>query len=47
MKDSPVTPDDFAATVLHAFGVDREVAVSDSTGRPVRVTTGVPVSEIF
>jgi len=47
VKDSPVTPDDFAATVLHAFGVDREVAVSDSTGRPVRVTTGVPVSEIF
>jgi len=47
VKDAPVTPDDFAATVLHAFGVDREEAVPDSTGRPVRVTSGVPVAEIF
>lgn len=47
VKDAPVTPDDFAATVLHAFGVEREHAIPDGFGRPVRVTTGTPVAEIF
>lgn len=47
VKDLPVTPDDFAATVLHAFGVSPEAAVPELTGRPVRVTTGSPVTAIF
>jgi hypothetical protein len=45
--DKPVTPDDFHATVLHAFGVTPETAVYDRTGRPVRVTTGEPVTALF
>lgn len=45
--DKPVTPDDFHATVLHAFGVSPETAVYDRTGRPVRVTSGEPVTAVF
>ena len=47
VKDSPVTPDDFHATVLHAFGLSPEDAVYDPAGRPVRVTTGSPVTALF
>ncbi|MEX0727831.1 MAG: DUF1501 domain-containing protein [Planctomycetaceae bacterium] len=47
VKDKPVTPDDFAATILYAFGISPEVPVYDRTGRPVRVTTGNPVAELF
>lgn len=42
-----LTPDDFAATILHAFGLSPESAVSDATGRPVRISTGTPVTALF
>jgi hypothetical protein len=45
--DKPVTPDDFHATVLHAFGIEPETAIYDRTGRPVRVTSGEPVTALF
>lgn len=47
VKDSPVTPDDFAATILHAFGLDPETPIPDIAGRPVRVTSGQPVTALF
>ena len=47
VKDKPVSPDDYAATVLYAFGLSPEVPVYDRTGRPVRVTTGNPVTDLF
>ena len=47
VKDSPVTPDDFAATILHAFGLDPETPIPDIAGRPVRVTSGLPVTALF
>jgi len=47
VKDAPVTPDDFSATILHAFGLDAETAIPDISGRPVRVTTGRAVTELF
>ena len=47
VKENPVTPEDFAATVLHAFGLTPETAVPDTLGRPVRVSTGTPVTAIF
>ncbi|MDA0283474.1 MAG: DUF1501 domain-containing protein [Planctomycetota bacterium] len=47
VKDAPVTPDDFAATILHAFGLEAETPVPDITGRPVRVTTGRAVTNLF
>lgn len=47
VKENPVTPEDFAATLLHAFGLTPETAVPDTFGRPVRVTSGTPVTAIF
>ena len=47
VKDNPVTPEDFAATILHAFGLSPGTAVPDALGRPVRVTTGNPVTALF
>jgi hypothetical protein len=47
VKDAPVTPDDFAATILHAFGIDPETPILDPLGRPVRVTTGRPVESLL
>jgi hypothetical protein len=47
VKDLPVTPDDFAATILHAFGLSPETAVDDPNGRPVRISSGVPVTALF
>jgi hypothetical protein len=47
VKDSPVTPDDFAATILHAFGLAPETAVEDPSGRPVQISTGTPVTALF
>lgn len=47
VKDFPVTPDDFAATILHAFGLSPEAAVAAPNGRPVRISTGIPVTALF
>lgn len=47
VKDSPVSPDDFAATILHAFGVDIDTMIADRSGRPIRVTSGRPVTALF
>ncbi|HEY2253590.1 MAG TPA: DUF1501 domain-containing protein [Planctomycetaceae bacterium] len=47
VKDLPVTPDDFAATILHAFGLSPETAVDDPNGRPVRISSGMPVTSLF
>jgi hypothetical protein len=46
-KDNPVTPEDFAATILHAFGFSEDTFVPDALGRPVRITTGTPVTTIY
>jgi hypothetical protein len=47
VRDRPVTPDDFAATVLHAFGLSPELAINDASGRPVRICAGSPVTALF
>jgi hypothetical protein len=47
VKDSPVTPYDLQATVLHAFGFSPETAVPAPTGRPVRISDGTPVTGLF
>ena len=47
VKDRPVTPDDFAATVLHAFGLSPRTEIHDSIDRPHRITTGSPVTDLF
>jgi hypothetical protein len=47
VKDFPVTPDDFAATILHAFGLSPDAAIAAPNGRPVRISTGTPVTALF
>ena len=47
VRDLPVSVSDFQATILHAFGLKPEAAVPDETGRPVRISDGQPVLELF
>lgn len=47
VKDRPVTPEDFHATVLHAFGVEPETAIEDRLSRPIFVTQGRPLVNLF
>ena len=41
------TPADLCATVYHCLGVDHRAEVTDQTGRPVRITPGEPMAELF
>ena len=47
VKDLPVTPDDYMATILHAFGYAPESAVYDQLNRPQRISLGTPVTALF
>lgn len=47
VRESPVSPDDFGATVFHAFGISPETQVYDALGRPLPVSRGEPVTAIF
>jgi uncharacterized protein (DUF1501 family) len=43
----PVSPDDLAATIYHALGIDPHLRLPDSQGRPTAVVDGEPVLELF
>jgi len=47
VKDDPVSPEDFAATILHAFGIDPESTVLDPLQRPFRLSEGSPLTRLF
>lgn len=47
VKDKPVSPEDFQATVLHAFGVEPDTFITDHLDRPIRVTDGEPLRSLF
>ena len=47
VKDAPVSPYDYQATILHAFGLGPEASVPDPTGRPVRISDGHPLTTLF
>ena len=47
VKDSPVSPYDLHATILHAFGVAQSTTVVDKSGRPIPITDGTPVKALF
>ena len=47
VKDLPVSPDDFGATIYHAFGIRPETRVYDQSGRPVAISHGKPVTAVF
>ncbi len=43
----PVTPDDIAATMFWALGIDPAIEVTDTLGRPLPIAAGKPISAIF
>lgn len=45
--DLPVSPDDLAATIYHALGVDPHLELHDALGRPLPLTQGRVVKEWF
>ncbi len=46
--EQPVSPDDLAATIFHALGIDPELRIPDVQGRPVAlVENGRPLVELF
>jgi hypothetical protein len=44
---SPVTPDDLAATIYHALGIDIRTELRDHLNRPLPLTAGTPVRGLF
>lgn len=46
VKDRPVSPEDFAATVLHALDIPPETRISPD-GFTVRASSGVPIEALF
>lgn len=46
-KTNPVTPEDIAATVYHAFGLSPETRVFDAAGRPHSIALGQPIESLF
>lgn len=38
----PVSPEDLAATIYHALGIDPEIRIPDQQGRPVQLVEGEP-----
>jgi hypothetical protein len=45
--ESPVSPQDYAATLWHALGVAPGTTVEDRMGRPIRVCEGTPLTALF
>jgi len=46
--DNPVTPEDLAATIYDALGINYELRLPDAQGRPVQIVEdGHPVRELF
>jgi hypothetical protein len=46
-EESPVSPHDFNATLMHALGIGAETTLPDRTGRPVRLYGGRPIEPLF
>jgi hypothetical protein len=44
---NPVTPQDLSATVYHLLGIDPELTIRDSFGRPYTLSTGRPIGDLL
>jgi hypothetical protein len=47
VKENPVTPGDYLATVCHACGLDSTREIRDLEGRPFKICDGEPISAIL
>ena len=45
--EHPVSPQDYAATILHALGVPADTMLADRAGRPHHVYGGKPIEALF
>jgi hypothetical protein len=45
--NDPVRPEDLAATMFHALGIDPHLEVHDALNRPLRVAKGEPITDLF
>jgi len=45
--ESPVSPLDYAATIMHALGIPEDTTIPDTFGRPMKVYGGAPIAELF
>jgi hypothetical protein len=45
--ERPVSPDDFTATIYHALGIDLNAEIHDPLNRPLPITRGEPVHELW
>jgi hypothetical protein len=43
----PVSPEDLAATIYHALGIDIRTQVRDQLGRPLLLSDGTPLTALF
>jgi hypothetical protein len=43
----PVGPEDIAATIYWALGIDPAAEVIDTQGRPLPISTGAPIQKLF
>jgi hypothetical protein len=43
----PVTPDDIAATIFWALGIDPATEIRDALGRPLPIASGTPLTRLF
>ena len=43
----PVTPDDIAATMFWALGIDPDAEFHDTLNRPLKIATGSPIKALF
>jgi uncharacterized protein (DUF1501 family) len=44
---APISPSDLSATIYHALGIDISTTVTDHLGRPLPLSTGRPLTELF
>jgi hypothetical protein len=47
VKENPVTPGDYLATICEACGLDPSREIHDLQGRPFKICDGEPISEIL
>jgi len=45
--ESPVSPQDYAATLMHALGIGAETTLADRLGRPIPAYQGTPMTSLF
>jgi hypothetical protein len=47
VKDHPARPDDLAATIYAALGIPYDLMLPDATGRPHRISDGMPIRQLL